>query len=219
MIPPSTSEGVEADAPFDDAAQSERAAQLGMTVFLASEALLFAALFALHAAYRVAYPAAFDAGVAHAERALGTVNTAVLLTSSYAVASSVRALRNGRRGRSLALLALTLVLGAAFLAIKLVEYARHLREGIDPAAQGHFFARHGEPGLAEFWTLYYVTTGLHAVHVVVGLTVLAALGVGVLRGRVSPARSHPLALGALYWHLVDLVWIFVWPLYYLARAR
>jgi cytochrome c oxidase subunit 3 len=199
--------------------QDEHAAQLGMMVFLASEALLFAALFALYGAYRATYPAAFALGVAHATRTLGTINTAVLLTSSLAAAASVHALRVGRRARSLALLALTLLLGVGFLVIKLSEYAQHLREGITPSGQGRFFALHPAAGLPSFWTLYYVTTGLHAVHVVIGLTVLAWLWVRVARGRVTAERDYPLALGVTYWHLIDVVWIFVWPLYYLAGGR
>lgn len=202
--------------PYSTFAQQEHAARLGMMIFLASEALLFAALFALHAAYRAAHPSAFATGVAHATRALGSINTAVLLTSSYAAASSLHSLRAGRRARSLGLLALTVALGGAFLAIKFTEYARHLGEGIDPAGRGRFFVAHPEAGLRSFWTLYYVTTGLHAVHVTIGLAVLAWMGVRVALGGVSAERSHPLELGVLYWHLVDLIWIFVWALYYLA---
>jgi cytochrome c oxidase subunit 3 len=204
--------------PFDDEAQRVHASELGLWVFLASEALLFAGLLALHAAMRAHHPAAFGEGVPHATRVLGSVNTAVLLTSSYAVAASVRALRDGRRWRSLALLGLTIALGAAFLVIKVVEYARHLREGIGPGARGRFFAAHAHEGLATFWTLYYATTGLHAVHVAVGLAVLAWLWLRVAAGTVSRASSHPLALGAMYWHFVDVVWIFVWPLYYLTGS-
>lgn len=204
--------------PSDDAAREEHAAHLGLMVFLASEALLFAALFALYGAYRVTYPAAFAFGVAHSTHALGAINTAVLLTSSFTAAVAVHALRAGRRGRSLALLALTLLLGAGFLVIKGIEYAQHLGEGITPSGRGRFFTQHPAAGLPSFWTLYYFTTGLHAVHVLVGLMVLAVLGVSVARGSVTPARSYPLALGVTYWHLIDAVWIFVWPLYYLAAG-
>jgi cytochrome c oxidase subunit 3 len=205
---------VASENPFADAAQREHAAHLGLWVFIASEALLFAGLLALYAACRAHHPRAFAEGVTHATRVLGAINTAVLLTSSYAVAASVHALRRGRRALSLALLGITIAMGAGFLAIKFTEYAQHLHEGIEPGGRGHFFAAHTEPGLATFWTLYYATTGLHAVHVAVGVFVLAWLWARVAFGRPDDtARSLP--LGATYWHFVDLVWIFVWPLYYL----
>ena len=202
------------DGPFADAAQREHAARLGLWVFLASEALLFAGLLALYAACRAQHPRAFAEGVTHATRALGAINTGVLLTSSYAVAASVHALRRGRRGLSLALLGVTVAMGAGFLAIKFTEYARHVHEGIEPGGRGRFFAAHTDPGLATFWTLYYTTTGLHAVHVTVGALVLVWLWGRVAFGRSRDA-SRALSLGATYWHFVDLVWIFVWPLYYL----
>jgi cytochrome c oxidase subunit 3 len=201
---------------FDTLEQQAHAAHLGMWVFLASELLLFAGLFALYFAYRAMYPAGFAAGVAHNTRVLGAVNTGVLLTSSLAAASAVHALRRGGVRRALGWLVVTVALGGGFLAIKLTEYAQHFREGIEPGGRGRFFAAHAEAGLREFWTLYYVTTGLHAIHVTIGLGVLAWLATRVLRGTVTPRVDYPLALGAMYWHLVDVIWIFVWPFFYLA---
>ena len=203
---------------FATLAQQEHAAHLGMWVFLASESLLFAGLLCLYGAYRAHAPAAFALGVAHNTRLLGSINTAILLCSSYAAASAVHALRAGRRALSVGLLALTVAMGAGFLAIKIHEYALHFAEGIKPGGAGRFFVEHTDAGLRPFWTLYYLTTGLHAFHVAVGLMVLVWLAVRVARGRVTPEVSHPLALGAMYWHLVDVVWIFVWPLYYLTAG-
>lgn len=200
---------------FDSLERQAHAAHLGMWLFLASEVLLFAGFFALYAAYRAMYPAGFGAGVEYNTRLLGSLNTLVLLTSSYAAASSVHALRAARVQLSLAWIGATIVLGAVFLAIKFGEYAAHFHDGIFPGGRGHFFAEHAEPGLREFWTLYFATTGLHAIHVTVGLLVLAWLGWRVARGKISAAVDHPLALGAMYWHLVDVIWIFVWPLFYL----
>ncbi len=200
---------------FADLDAQRDAAHLGMWLFLASEVLLFAGLFALYAAYRAEYPEGFRAGVAHAEVMLGSANTAVLLTSSYAVASGLHALRQGRRGRAAALVALAVALGLVFLTVKGVEYARHFDEGIYPGGRGRFFEAHREPGLAPFFTLYFIATGLHAVHVFVGASALSWLGLRVALGRVAPPREHPLALGAMYWHLVDLVWVFLWPMFYL----
>lgn len=187
-----------------------------MWIFLASEFLLFAGLFALYGGYRAHAPAAFEEGVRHAKKALGSLNTAILLVSSTLAALSVHAARDGRRKRSAVLLALTIALGIAFLVIKFYEYSLHFDEGIFPGGSGRFFTTHPAPSLIPFWTLYFATTGLHAVHVAVGIVVLASTGFSLWRGTINPHRIHPLENAALYWHLVDTIWIFVWPLYYLA---
>lgn len=201
---------------FEDLEQQARASHLGMAVFVASEALLFAGLFALFLAYRLRYPEAFRVGVTHSDKLYGSVNTGVLLVSSTLLALAVHTLRRGERRATAALMTGTIALGLVFLAIKAFEYRSHLAEGIDPGGSGRFFAAHTEYGLAEFWTLYYVMTGIHAVHVAVGLGVLAVLLARVARGSLGPPAVHPLELGAIYWHLVDVVWIFLWPLFYLA---
>jgi cytochrome c oxidase subunit III len=200
---------------FQDLTQQAHAARLGMWVFLASEVLFFAGLFALYATYRVEHPVGFGEGVLHNTLALGSTNTGVLLVSSYTVALAVHELRRGRTRAAAALTAATVFLGLCFLAIKAVEYAQHFREGIYPGGVGTFFSSHGESGIAMFFTLYFCMTGLHALHVIVGMGVLAFLLLQILRGRIGPARSYPLAVGAVYWHLVDAVWIFLWPLFYL----
>lgn len=181
---------------FADAEKQAHAARLGMWIFLASELLLFAALFTLFAAYRVEHAAAFHEAVAHNTKVLGSINTAVLLVSSTCVAGGVHALRANRRRLSLALVFTTIALGALFVAIKLTEYAKHFAEGIYPGGEN------------QFWTLYFGMTGLHAFHVLAGMTLLAVIGT---RGNL-----HRLEIAALYWHLVDVIWIFLWPLFYLA---
>lgn len=201
---------------FEDLEQQAHASHIGMAVFVASEALLFSGLFALFLVYRTHYPRAFHEGVEHSEKIIGSINTGVLLVSSTLLAFGVHALRGGRRRLTAALMSGTIVLGLAFLALKITEYSIHLGEGIDPGGSGRFFASHTEYGLAQFWTLYYVMTGIHAIHVTVGLGVLAVLLARVSRGTIAPPAVHPLELGAIYWHLVDLVWIFLWPLFYLA---
>jgi cytochrome c oxidase subunit 3 len=203
-------------AHFQSLAQQDHATRLGMWVFLGSELLLFAGLFALYAAGRIAHPAAFREGVAHAEKSIGSLNTAVLLTSSTTVALAVEALRRERRVACVALLSITLALGATFFSLKLAEYGAHFRAGIYPGGAGSFFISHGTPGLPLFWTLYFVTTGLHAAHVCVGLGVLGLSAQAVARGKLGGERGYVLENAALYWHLVDLIWIFLWPLYYLA---
>jgi cytochrome c oxidase subunit 3 len=204
---------------FEDAGKRAHAASLGMWVFVASELLFFAGFFALYAAYRVEHPAGFGVGVETNTLAYGSINTAVLLVSSYTVALGVHELRRGRRGRAAALTALTVVLGGCFLAIKTAEYVHHFSEGIYPGGVGRFFESHPDAGTTIFYTLYFAMTGLHAIHVTVGMGILTWLAVRVRQGTVTPAMPHPLALGAVYWHLVDLVWIFLWPLFYLVPGN
>lgn len=201
---------------FEDLETQAHAARLGLWVFLASEVLLFGAVIALFVSYRMHYPGAFHEAVLHNTRVLGSVNTAVLLTSSTLVACSVHVLRSGRSRLAGLLVAITMALGLVFLAIKLTEYGLHFEEGIYPGGSGHFFAEHGARGLPQFWTLYYGMTGLHAVHVTVGIVVLGAMLRGVVRGSIAAPTAYRLELGATYWHLVDVVWIFLWPLFYLA---
>jgi len=196
---------------FESNAQRAQAARLGMWVFLGSELLLFAGLFALYGASRAAAPAAFRTAIEHSEKVLGSINTLVLLVSSTSAALAVRAIEHDRRRACLLALGGTLLLAGAFLAIKLTEYRLHFREGIFPGGSAHV-----GHGATLFWTLYFVSTGLHAIHVVVGMGVLALAARGVALGQITSERAYVLENATLYWHLVDLIWIFLWPLYYLA---
>lgn len=199
---------------YDTLERQHATARLGMWIFLASESLLFAALFALYAAYRFVYPVEFHAAAAHANVALGTINTYVLLTSSLTVALAIDATKRAHRRRALVLLAITIALGVVFEILKGVEYGQHLADGIAP---GGYYAYAALPahGAVLYFTLYYLMTGLHALHVAGGLCALAWLWVLLYRGRITADSYLSFELGGLYWHLVDLVWIFLWPLLYL----
>ncbi len=199
---------------FESAARRDHAARLGVWLFLASEILLFTGLFALYASYRYAHHGAFSAAARHQNLTIGTINTYVLITSSFTIALSLAAARAGSRRATLALIAGTAVLGVAFFVLKMVEYAAHLREGIAPGA-AYSFRELPSYGSQLYFTLYYILTGLHAIHVLIGLSVLGWLFARTWRGRVTAEHHLALELGALYWHLVDLVWIFLWPLLYL----
>ncbi len=201
---------------FESLARQAHAARLGMWVFLATELLLFGGAFVLFGAYQVEHPAAFHEAIAHNTKVLGSINTGVLLVSSTLVAAAVHALRGGERRACAALVGGTIALGLVFLVIKAVEYAKHFDEGIFPGGRGHFFVTHPARGTAIYWTLYYLMTGLHALHVTIGAGVLAVLLLQVLRGTTGPRTAHRLEIGAIYWHLVDVIWIFLWPLFYLA---
>jgi cytochrome c oxidase subunit III len=204
---------------FEDLARQAHAARLGMWVFLSSEVLFFAGLFALYATYRIEHPAGFGEGVLRNTLALGTTNTAVLLVSSYTIALAVHELRRGKTRAAATLTAATIVLGLCFLGIKATEYLEHFHEGIYPGGVGAFYPAHRVPGIEMFFTLYFCMTGLHALHVIVGMGVLGFLLRKVVRGEVCPGASYPLAIGAVYWHLVDAVWIFLWPLFYLVPGN
>ncbi|ATB48604.1 cytochrome c oxidase subunit 3 [Corallococcus macrosporus] len=199
---------------FGDEAARQGAAHMGMWVFLASEVMLFTALFTSYALYRLAYPQVFHQGPHHMDVTLGTLNTYVLVTSSVLVALAIASIRAGRELAAGGLLAGAAVLGVAFLSLKGLEYAHHARDGALPGAH-YAYAKFAIPGASLYFTLYWVMTGVHAVHVTVGVGALSVLAFRTLEGRFSAAYHTPLELGGMYWHLVDLVWLFLWPLLYL----
>ncbi len=201
---------------FASMEQQAHAARLGMWIFLASEILLFAGLFALFVTYRALHPEGFAAGVHGNTKVLGSINTGLLLLSSYLAATSVHRVREGKLGSARLLVLATIALGGAFLAIKLSEYAHHFHEGIYPGGQGSYFARHPTGGLPVFWTLYFFMTGLHGVHVTIGMVLLSSTLLGMRAGKITPRTPQRMEIATIYWHLVDLVWIFLWPLFYLA---
>lgn len=203
-----------ADIQFEDLGKQAHAVRFGMWVFLANELLLFAGLFALYIAYRTEYPVGFTAGVAHSELAIGTINTSLLVISSYTAASALRAIRRDERRVTLGWLGVTLALGTAFLALKGLEYSHHAADGALPGAYYAFRELPGHGGQL-FFTLYYFMTGLHVLHLAAGLLVLAWLTSRVARRRTTAAYHADLEAGVLYWHLVDCIWIFLYPMFYL----
>jgi cytochrome c oxidase subunit 3 len=188
-------------------------ARLGMWLFLVTEMVLFGGLFLAYAYLRNRYPAEFHQAGAEMDVPLGLTNTLVLLTSSLTVALAIDGLQRGRPRRTMGCLAATLGLGLVFLAIKSVEWTAKFHHGLYPDAKhlGTLL-----PGEQVFFGLYFTMTGLHGLHVVAGLAVLAVMLVKVARGTIRPGRSIYLENAGLYWHLVDIVWIFLLPLFYLA---
>ncbi len=199
---------------FDDAAQQRRAVTLGMWVFLVTELMMFGGLFTAYVLYRSSFPDAFAAASHHLDATLGAANTLVLLGSSLTMALAVRSSQLGSRGGTVAGLLATIVLGCAFLGVKAYEYAHKFEEGLVPGPHFHFPG--AEANHAElFFSLYFAMTGLHALHMVVGAGVLAVLTVMAARGRFSADYHNPVEIGGLYWHFVDIVWIYLFPLLYL----
>lgn len=186
--------------------------RLGMWIFLYSEIMLFAGLFVLFAAYFRAYQPDFVNAGRELNLAFGAANTAMLLVSSFTVAASITAVRLGQRRRAVALLVISLALGGGFLVNKYFEWGHKIHHGIYPNSP-HLLA--GPQGEVMFYSLYYVITGLHGIHIVIGMTILAVAAVMVAKGRIRAGHDVVLENAGLYWHLVDLIWIFIFPLFYL----
>jgi cytochrome c oxidase subunit 3 len=199
---------------FDDVAQQRRAVSLGMWAFLLNEIMFFGGLFAAYTIYRALYSQAFHDGSHHLDVTLGTVNTAVLIASSLTMALGVWSAEHGKRRALMAFLLATLALGLVFVGIKVVEYHG---KWVDHLVPGPGFQWHGaEPEHVQiFYSLYFAMTGFHALHMLIGFGLLTWLLVDAQRGRFGPAYSAPVEMVGLYWHFVDIVWIFLFPLLYL----
>ena len=199
---------------FESLEKQAHAARLGMWLFLATEVLLFTALFAAYGVYRFLYPEGFAQASRSIETWIGLVNTIVLVTSSFTVAMGLEAAVKGKGRRTALLFAASVGLALVFLGFKAVEYTHHFQEGQLP---GRYYTFEGvqAPGAPIYFSLYFLITGLHGVHVVIGMTALAIVGVLAWRGKFNPEYHTPVELAGLYWHLVDLIWIFVFPLIYL----
>ncbi|MBI5508299.1 MAG: cytochrome c oxidase subunit 3 family protein [Deltaproteobacteria bacterium] len=199
---------------FEDLEQQHESATLGMWLFLITEIMFFGGLFAAYAVYRSTHPEAWHNGSRHLDVVMGGINTAVLISSSLTMALAVRAAQLSKKTALLANLALTIAFGAVFLGIKAIEYHHKLEAGLVP---GRFFTYVGPDldHLQLFFLFYFIMTGMHAFHMVVGLVVLAVLVVMTLKGRLLGDFYKPVELTGLYWHFVDVVWIFLFPLLYL----
>ncbi|HTN51211.1 MAG TPA: cytochrome c oxidase subunit 3 family protein [Anaeromyxobacter sp.] len=199
---------------FESLEKQTHAARLGMWLFLATEVLLFTALFAAYGVYRFLYPEGFAQASRSIETWIGFVNTLILVTSSFTVAMGLDAATRGNGRRTALLFAVSVLLALAFLGLKAVEYSHHFQEGQLP---GRFYTFEGvqAPGASLFFALYFLITGLHAIHVIIGMTVLIVIGTRAGLGAYSAEYHVPVELAGLYWHLVDLIWIFVFPLIYL----
>jgi len=188
-------------------------AKLGMWIFLFTELLLFGGLFILYSTYRAIYPHDFHAGGQHLNAVIGIINTVVLLTSSLTVAVALSAIQKGSRRLTLQCLGATIVLGILFLANKYVEWSEEIRRGIYP--NGPELEKLPNGGKI-FYGLYYAMTGLHGLHVLAGVAVLAVMLAFVWKNRVTATDYVKLENAGLYWHLVDVIWIFLLPMLYLA---
>lgn len=188
-------------------------ARLGMWLFLVTEMLLFGGLFIAYSYMRARYPVEFHHGGAELNSTLGIINTLVLLTSSLTVVLSIVAIQRNEKARSMAFLGATVVFGLVFLVIKSFEWSAKFHHGLYPGAS-HLATL--PPGEQVFFGLYFTMTGLHGVHVIVGMSVLGYMLWMLKKDEIRQDRYVHLENGGLYWHLVDVIWIFLLPLFYLA---
>ncbi len=202
---------------FDDASQQKEAAMLGMWAFIATEVLFFGVLFAAYVVCRWRFPLAFVEGSAHTDFAMGTTETAILLTSGCLAAIALRQIQLDRARQSAVLLMITSALGMAFLILHGMEYHDEFEEGLIPGIR---YTQTGPDarGVELFFSLYYVITGFHSLHVLIGVVVLLVMAIRSWRGAFSSAYYTPIEITGLYWSLVDIVWIFVYPAIYLVGS-
>ncbi|NUM63828.1 cytochrome c oxidase subunit 3 family protein [candidate division KSB1 bacterium] len=185
-----------------------------MWAFLVQEILFFGGLFAAYLVYRMSYPEAFIQGSHYLDITLGGVNTAILICSSLTMALAVFYGQQSKRQQLILFLFLTIVLGAAFLGIKAVEYTHKYHEHLIPGPMFHPAEAH-PPQMQIFFALYFAMTGMHALHMVIGIGILFFLIYQARQGRYSREYNSPIEIFGLYWHFVDIVWIFLFPLLYL----
>ena len=186
--------------------------KIGMWLFLYSEIILFGGLFVLYAVYFYKYPEFFAEGGKELDRIIGAANTIVLLISSFTVAASITAIQRKETKQAAGFLFFSIICGFIFLINKYFEWGAKFHHDIYPNSETLVA---GEPGLNIFFGLYYVITGLHGLHVIVGMTLLSISLILVMTGKINKSRYSMLENSGLYWHLVDLIWIFVFPLFYL----
>ncbi len=200
---------------FDTLGQQQAASTLGMWLFLATEVLFFGGMFLAYTLYRTWYPDAWVAASHHLDVIWGGVNTLVLIVSSLTMALAVRAAQLGNRSHQVLFLVLTMVLGAAFLGIKAVEYADKFEHHLVPGPNFLFDDPRYARAAQIFFSVYFAMTGIHALHMVIGLGLLLWLLVKAQRGVFTAAYYTPVEMVGLYWHFVDIIWIFLFPLLYL----
>lgn len=201
---------------FETPIQQFESAKLGMWLFLAQEILFFSGLFVAYFVVRTQYPAAFAAGSGQLNKIMGGTNTIVLLFSSLTAALAVRSAQLGKRDEVTRYLVITVLCACGFLVIKYFEYAAKFEHGLLPGQYWHPHAEHLLPAHTHvFFGIYFVLTGLHGLHVIIGIGVLIWIIMRNQRGEFSEQFWTPVDLAALYWHLVDLIWIYLFPLLYL----
>ncbi|MEI8202356.1 MAG: cytochrome c oxidase subunit 3 family protein [Bacteroidota bacterium] len=192
--------------------RDDEASKLGMWLFIFTELLLFGGLFLVYSIYRAQYPANFHEGSLELSVTIGAINTIALLFSSMTIAMALSAMQKNNKKLSLILIGITLLMAAVFLFNKYIEWGAKFEHGLYPGSE---LMAHLERGHLLYFSLYFFMTGLHAFHIIVGMILLLIVFFKVKKGTIHSQKYVFLENGALYWHLVDLIWIFLFPLMYL----
>jgi cytochrome c oxidase subunit III len=204
---------------FRDLAHQKDTTGFGMWVFIAQEVMFFGGLFLAYAIYRSSYPDVFAAASHHLNVPLGAFNTAVLICSSLTMALAVHAAAVGDRRRIVTFLLLTVLLGSVFLGVKVVEYKDKYDHRLVPGPNfsGHSLSLEGDRAQQAqmFYSLYFAMTGLHALHMIIGIPIILWIAARARRGDFTAEYNGPVEITGLYWHFVDIIWIFLFPLLYL----
>ena len=202
---------------FDSYEQQKESSSLGMWIFLAQEIMFFGGLFTAYLVYRYLYSDAFAVGSSLLDVKLGCLNTVVLIASSLTMAMAVRSAQIGKKQQIVAFLVLTLVLGGVFLGVKTVEYSAKWDHHLVPGE--YFSADVAEPGHVQlFFVLYFIMTGMHALHMIIGMAIILWMIWKARQGVFTPENHNYVEGFGLYWHFVDIIWIFLFPLLYLLGA-
>ncbi len=199
---------------FASPEQQRETTAVGMWIFLMTEVMLFGGLFVAYTVYQLSHPQAFDIGSSEMESTIGAINTAVLICSSLTMALAVYSAEVGNRKMTMLLLVLTMLIGAAFLALKFTEYYDHW---LDHKVPGFWFVQDGPqaPEVQMFFVFYFIMTGLHALHMTIGLGVLSVLVFRSFLGSFTAEYHTPIDMGGLYWHFIDVVWVFLYAIFYI----
>jgi cytochrome c oxidase subunit III len=200
---------------FDTAAQQRDASTFGMWVFLITEVMFFGGMFLMYTVYRMIYPQVFAVASSSLNATLGAVNTAVLLCSSYTMVLAVRASQTGWRKGIVVFVILTVLLGGVFLGVKAVEWTEKFHHHHIPGPSFHLDGTTQQGQAQLFFSLYFAMTGLHALHMVIGVGIMAFILFQAWKGVYTPEYNTPVDVAGLYWHFVDIIWIFLFPLLYL----
>lgn len=195
-----------------DIHRDDEASKTGMWLFLFTEMLLFAGLFVVYSVYRFRNPIAFHLAAHELSVVVGTINTIILLVSSATIAMSITAIQKKNKKLALLFLFITLLLGFAFLVNKYFEWGHHIKDHIYPGSA--VLALRGQ-GDVLFYGLYFFMTGLHALHIIIGMVFIGVITSFIIRDKIDSGNYVLLENSGLYWHLVDLIWIFLFPLFYL----
>jgi cytochrome c oxidase subunit 3 len=203
-------QGVEAAHTHSD----PEGAKIGMWIFLITELMLFGGMFVIYSMYRYANSDAFHMAATELNVTVGTINTMILLTSSLTVVLAIAALQKGNKLLSIIFIITTIIFGFVFLVNKFFEWSEKFHHGLYPGGEELSNRPNGQ---ILYFGLYYVMTGIHGLHIILGIIILSFMLVFIIRDKITGTNTSKLEISGLYWHLVDIIWIFLFPLFYLVR--